>query len=184
MGFPVRLVLYSLAALVVVLFVVRLVLGWRAYAKFRGKRLVRCPENNCHAAVELDATGAAGEAFWGSPTFHLSECSRWPERQRCGQECLRQIELAPEECLVRNIVTRWYEGKKCAYCGKPIHEVEWQGHKPALMNPEKQTVYWDSIPAEQLPGVFATYAPVCWDCHITETFRREHPELVVDRSAH
>jgi hypothetical protein len=35
-----------------------------------------------------------------------------------------------------------------------------------------------------LPEVFLTYAPVCWDCHIAETLRREHPELIVDRPPH
>jgi hypothetical protein len=24
-------------------------------------------------------------------------------------------------------------------------------------------------------------APVCWSCHIAESFRRTHPELIVDR---
>ena len=28
-----------------------------------------------------------------------------------------------------------------------------------------------------------THLPVCWNCHIAESFRREHPELVVDRPA-
>jgi hypothetical protein len=26
--------------------------------------------------------------------------------------------------------------------------------------------------------------PVCWSCHMSETFRRAHPELVVERPAH
>jgi hypothetical protein len=32
-----------------------------------------------------------------------------------------------------------------------------------------------------LLDVFSTHRPVCWNCHVTETFRRLHPELVVDR---
>lgn len=182
MDFELRLALYTLTAVAGMYLLVRLVTSLRSYFKLRGKRLVTCPETNRPAAVAIDAQRAAREPIVGSPHLRLSECSRWPERQCCGQECLRQIELAPEDCLVRNIVTRWYEGKKCAYCGRLIHEVEWLGHKPALMNAEQKTVYWDSVPAEKLPEVFASYAPVCWDCHITETFRREHPELVVDRA--
>jgi hypothetical protein len=27
-----------------------------------------------------------------------------------------------------------------------------------------------------------THLPVCWNCHIAQEFRREHSELVVDRS--
>jgi hypothetical protein len=184
MGFTVSIVLYSLAALVGAFIIVSSAHSIKTYFNMRGKRLVRCPENQQHAAVELDAKGAARQAFLGSPYFRLSDCSRWPKREGCGQECLRQIELAPEECLVKNYAARWYEGKKCAYCGKVIEKVDWLGHTPALLNPQKQTVYWDKIPPEKLGDVFSTYAPVCWDCHITETFRREHPELVVDRPSH
>ena len=39
---------------------------------------------------------------------------------------------------------------------------------------------WRDIPAEELPQVFATEQPICFDCYVAATFRREHPELVVD----
>jgi hypothetical protein len=42
-------------------------------------------------------------------------------------------------------------------------------------------VQWSEIPAEELPEVFETHLPVCWSCHIAETFRREYPKRVVDR---
>jgi hypothetical protein len=45
------------------------------------------------------------------------------------------------------------------------------------------TVSWDDVPPEKLADVFQTYQPVCWSCHIAETFRRDHPELVTDRPA-
>jgi hypothetical protein len=35
-----------------------------------------------------------------------------------------------------------------------------------------------------LQETFATHQPVCWDCHIAQTFRREHAELVTDRPPH
>lgn len=53
--------------------------------------------------------------------------------------------------------------------------------KPALMSPERRTVEWHEVPAETLPEVLSTYRPVCWSCHIAESFRREHPELVIER---
>ena len=115
MSLPVSIVVYSLAALIVVFLAVRFVISMRSYLKQRGKRLIVCPETRKHAAVDLDATRAAEKAFVGSKHFRLKDCSRWPERADCGQECLQQIELAPEECLVKNFVARWYEGKKCAY---------------------------------------------------------------------
>jgi hypothetical protein len=154
----------------------------RAYFKLRGKRLVTCPETKQPAAVDVDAAHAAREAIFGSPHLRLSECSRWPERRGCGQECLRQIESAPQDCLVRKIVREWYTGKTCAYCGKPITEVhEWANHHPALMTPGRATIGWDDVPPENLPALFASHLPVCWSCHIAETFRRQHPDLVTDR---
>jgi len=158
--------------------------GLRHYFKLRGKRLVTCPETQKPAAVDLDAIHLARDAAFGTPHLRLSECSRWPERKGCGQECLKQIEAAPEGCLVRRIVATWYAGKTCVICGKAVDAAEqWVGHVPALLNPEKKTLYWDKIAPESLPEVFQTHSPVCWCCHIAETFRREHPDLVVDRPA-
>jgi len=157
--------------------------GLRAYFELRGKRLVTCPENQQTAAVELDAKHAAHEALFHKPQMRLSECSRWPERKDCGQQCLSQIEQAPADCLVRNIVINWFNDKNCVYCGRSIAEVKewWVDHKPALLTPEKKTIFWNEFPAEKLPELFTQCAPVCWSCNVTEKFRREHPELVTDR---
>ncbi len=153
----------------------------RSYFKLRGKRLVTCPETHQPAAVSLEAGQGALKAVIGVRHLWLSECSRWPERQGCGQECLKQIELAPEACLVRLIVTNWYAGKPCAVCLRTIDEVEWLGHNPALMDPEGKAIGWEAVAPEKLPEVFSTYRPVCWDCNVAETLRREHPELVTER---
>jgi len=153
----------------------------RAYFHFRGVRLVTCPETKQPAAVELDAPKAARESILGAPHFRLSDCGRWPERQDCGQECLSQIALAPQDCLVRNIVAKWFVGKKCVYCKKPIETVDdFAHHRPALLDPQCKTVEWNEIRPEKLPELFADYLPVCWYCHIAETFRSEHPDLVTD----
>lgn len=156
----------------------------RTYLKFRGKRLVTCPETHLTAAVELDAKQAAREAFSQKPRMQLSECTRWPERKDCGQECLAEIAMSPSDCLVRNVVIDWFEEKNCAYCGKSIAEVRewWVDHKPALMTPEKRIVVWNEFAAEQLPELFQKCEPVCWSCAATETFRKDHPDLVSDRA--
>jgi hypothetical protein len=39
---------------------------------------------------------------------------------------------------------------------------------------------WEEVPAETLPDVLASHRPVCFDCYVSETFRRDHPELVLD----
>jgi hypothetical protein len=154
----------------------------RTYFKFRGKRLVTCPETSEPAGVEVDATHAAFTAATGERSLRLKDCNRWPEKQDCGQQCLAQIEAAPEGCLVRTILTKWYEGKKCVVCGKAFGEINWLDHKPALLSPERLTLDWSEVPPEQIPKVLAGHMPVCWNCHIAERFRHQHPELVVDRS--
>ncbi len=155
----------------------------RTYLKFRGKRIVSCPETHQAAAVRVAAGDAALKATVGDEHLRLSECSRWPEREVCGQECLRQIEEAPKACLVSTIVSRWYEGKECVYCHKPFGELHWHDHPPALVDEQRKTVQWSAIPAEKLQETMRTHWPVCWNCHVAETFRRECPELVVDRPA-
>ncbi|MGB2606929.1 MAG: hypothetical protein WBC78_25220 [Candidatus Sulfotelmatobacter sp.] len=175
------LVVIAVLAIAVGLFVFRAIPGVRAYFEYRGKRLITCPETHKAAAVDVAAGEAAAGAFLSEPTLHLKQCSRWPERQDCGQECLQQIEVDPENCLVWNIVSKWYEGKKCVFCHKTFGELRHLDHAPALLDADHKTVEWRELRPEQLPEVFATHQPVCWNCHVTETFRRLHPELVTDR---
>lgn len=151
-----------------------------AFIKYRGKRVVMCPETRKTVAVEVNAPLAAVSAAVGEPRLRLSDCTRWPERRDCGQECLPQIEMAPEDCLVRSILTHFFEGKSCTLCGRPFGTIHWPDHKPALLGSDGETRAFRDIPAEQIPDLLLTHSPVCWDCHIAETFRRQHPELVVD----
>ncbi len=161
---------------------VRAAVGLYFYFHFRGTRLVTCPETKRAAAVEIDAAHIGLTSALGmSPRLRLEDCSRWQVRERCDEPCLNQIQNAPEECLVRRIVTLWYEGKRCAFCAKPIQQTDGLGHQPALMDPNGRTVQWHEVPPEQLPEVLASFRPVCWNCHVTETFRRDHPEMVVER---
>ena len=163
------------------LFILRAVPGVRAYLNFRGKRLVTCPETHKPAAVDIAAAEAAVGTFVNEPTLRLKECSRWPEHQDCGQDCLQQIETDPANCLVWNIVDKWYEGKKCVFCHKAIGPLHHLDHAPALLGPDFKTREWKGIRPEELPEIFSTHQPVCWNCHVTESFRRLHPELVTDR---
>jgi hypothetical protein len=152
-----------------------------AWLRYRGTRVVVCPENREMVAVEVDATHAALSSPQGRPELRLDACTRWPERAGCGQECLGQIESAPEACLLRNILADWYKGKKCFFCGRAFGVVHWHDHKPGLRAPDGHLVAWGTLPAEQVVDVLASHKPVCWDCFAAEAFRREHPELVTDR---
>lgn len=153
------------------------------WAKYRGRRLVTCPENQTPAGVALDARHAALSGLGFQPQLRLSSCSRWPERAGCGQACLSQIEASPEGCLVWNILVQWYEGKSCRACGRPIGPIVAAGAKPALFTADNSSVEWSEIPAERLPEVLSAAEPICFACHMASKMMREHPELVTDRSA-
>lgn len=135
MGTLMVVLILSLSGLALGMTTLMSVRGARAYWQARGKRLVTCPETHCAAAVELDANGAALKAFRGGIYLCLQDCSRWPERQACAQDCLSQVESMGQACLVRSIVTGWYQGKTCVYCHKAVDSVvEWTGHIPALLS--------------------------------------------------
>lgn len=174
-------ILVILMTFAAVFVVVELARALPTYLKFRGKRIVSCPETHGDAAVRVNAGKAAYEAIFGNEQLRLSACSRWPEKQACGQECLQQIEDDTEACLVGTIINHWYVGQECAYCHKPFTEIHWHDHPPALRDSKGKTLQWNDVPAEKLHEIFATHSPVCWNCHIAETFRREHPDMVVDR---
>ncbi len=152
----------------------------RAYFRLRGTRVVTCPSDRSQAAVEVNARKAAVGAIFGSPAFALTACSHWPERQACGRPCISEIQAAPIDCLVRMHLTKWYEGKKCALCLRAFGPIDWTERHPALLAPDKRTIAWTDVDASHLDAVLRSHKPVCFDCHIAETFRRTHPELVLD----
>lgn len=172
-------VLIAIAVILLALAAWRLVGAW---LKYRGRMVITCPENQKPAGVSLDAGHAASTGLTGAPDFRLAACSRWPEHAGCGQECLRQIEQSPENCLVRNILTHWYEGKTCVWCQRPIGDIHLADRKPTLLMPDHSSVEWSEIPADRLTEVLESALPLCFGCHVANTMVRKHPELVIDRS--
>ncbi|HZB43890.1 MAG TPA: hypothetical protein VE360_01530 [Pyrinomonadaceae bacterium] len=155
-----------------------------AYRRYRGTRVVVCPETREYVAVGVDARHAAATAAAkGEPELVLTACTCWPERAGCDQACVAQIERAPEDCLVRAMLNEWYAGKSCHFCGQPFGTIHWHDHKPALLTPDHLVVEWKELRPELVPDALRTHRPVCWDCAVAETFRAEHPELVTDRDS-
>jgi len=173
-----------IAGIALILLGISLRRGTRTFLKFRGERIVSCPETHQPAAVRVTAGKAALEAALGREELNVCQCSRWPEKEDCPQGCLDQVKEAPAACLVWNIMNRWYEGQSCAYCQKPFTQIHWHDHPPALVDADGQSVLWNEVAPEQLQETMRTHAPVCWNCYIAETFRREHAELVTDRPVH
>lgn len=171
------------AALIVIFFLSVLASGFIAvWRRYRGVRLVTCPETKDTVAVQVDALHVANAfAATRETDLRLRTCTRWPEREDCGQECLAEIASGPETCLLRNIVADWYRGKECAVCTRPIGEIVWHERPPALIGPDGLTREWKEVAPHELPKIFRSHLPLCWNCHIAFEFRREHPELVVDR---
>jgi hypothetical protein len=156
-----------------------------AYVRMRGTRLVTCPETERAASVKVDAAHAALGAMREHAEVKLASCSRWPERKDCAQTCAAQIEVAPKQTLAFEVLKRWYAGKNCAICRRTIPPLEHIGPKPGLLNfasPGHETLSWEEIPAENLPAMLQTHLPVCSHCQVAESFRRQFPDLVVDRS--
>ena len=149
--------------------------------QYGGKMLVTCPETGKPAAVKVDLWRGIRAAVFGRYSVRLCDCSRWPERADCKQDCLCQIESNPEAHQAWTVAAKWFAGKKCAYCGDEIPPVQHMDRMPALVNLEKKTYEWNEIPAEELPEAFEACKPVCWNCHIAETFIRQHPDLVTFR---
>lgn len=155
-----------------------------AYIRMRGTRIVICPETERPAAVTVDASHAALGAMREHADVRLSTCSRWPERKDCAQPCTAQIEIAPKQTLVFEILKQWYAGKTCAICRRHIPPLNAVGPKPGLLNfasAAHETMTWEEIRPENLPALFDTHLPICSHCQVAEAFRQQFPDLVVER---
>jgi uncharacterized protein DUF1761 len=86
------LVLLAVSAVVVM----PVLLGWEFFKQYRGVRAVSCPENHQRVAVSFNALRAAATQLAGRPRLEIAECTRWPERADCGQECLHDAQQTPE----------------------------------------------------------------------------------------
>jgi hypothetical protein len=151
----------------------------RVWRRLTGNRLVTCTATGYPAAVRSDVLKAAFTALvFRSPKIRITHCSRWATGGPCDQGCIAEA-LAPES-TVQSVVAQWYKNKKCVYCAKPIAPQSF-GHRAALLDPQGTTREWSDVPADRVPDSLRTNWPVCWNCHVAETFRRKHPDLVTDR---
>jgi type II secretory pathway pseudopilin PulG len=153
----------------------------RQYRRWRGTRIVTCPKDQATAAVEVAALSATRASLSREPTLRLSDCSRWPEGADCGQACVQEIQAAPDDCLLRNILVRWYSDKACALCGKVFGSVSWRDHLPALITADGQILAWSEIASETVFEALAAHRPLCWDCQVAETFRKQYLDRVTER---
>lgn len=172
-------------SIVIILIAVGFLLGLRSLirliSRYRGTKIVTCPETKRPATVEVDTLRATLTSAVGRPTIQLQNCSRWPIKENCGQECLANLKGAPPECLVNGMLTKWYEKKQCYFCHITFEHVGLTDHQPALRSPAGELLNWSDVPLEEITSILNTHLPVCWNCYIAQSFAREHSDLVVYR---
>lgn len=77
---------------------------------------------------------------------------------------------------------RFFDGKECAICRKPIPPVQRTGLKPGLLNPTThETHSWEQIPKGNLTSLLEGALPLCPSCMVAESFRQRFPDHVVER---
>lgn len=151
----------------------------RVWHRVKGPRLVTCTATGRSAAIRINLPYAVATALTSpNPEIRIADCSLWATGEPCDQGCINEA-LAPDSA-VRRIVARWYEKKVCVYCAKPITAQSF-GHRAALRNSQGMTREWSEVPADGLLDSLSADLPVCWNCHVAETLRRERPDLITDR---
>lgn len=78
-------------------------------------------------------------------------------------------------------VREWASVRCCATCGAALLASERASHHFALRGLDGVSREWTDLPTERLDVELWGSVPLGWDCHVADTFRREHPELVTDR---
>ena len=92
---------------------------------------------------------------------------------------------APAGTRTGDLLRSWFAGKSCTICERPIPPIQRIEQHPGLMSPSRDLVSWEQFARdERLPQMLESHLPVCANCVMAETFRRQYPDLVVDRSEH
>ncbi len=173
------LYLLAAAAIIIVGYVAGVAL-MRRYRRYEGEMTLTCPENREHVVVELNPKRALAGEIAGIDDLALRACTRWPERAGCDEGCLDQVGADPHALLARVRIAEWFEHKECVLCGREFKRVEDQEHQPAFLDRDGALIASTDVDPRRLDIVLATHLPVCWNCYSAETFRRRHPELVVE----
>jgi hypothetical protein len=149
----------------------------QAYFRNRGRRAVICPDNHQAVTVEVDSKFAFRTALRGQEHDRLESCSRWPEKADCGQECLAQVDPSPEnlECLLQ----KWYQGKACAICERPLTPADWRRSRLALLNEHQKLFELHHMHLDELPSALDQMLPLCWNCHQEERARQASPPRIL-----
>ncbi len=70
-------------------FYVLLPLVINTFQRYRNKRVMTCPETEGLAEVDIDSRRAALTSAIGRPLLRIKNCSLWPKRKGCDEECIK-----------------------------------------------------------------------------------------------
>jgi len=149
----------------------------QSYFRNRGRRTVVCPDNREPVTVEVDNKFAFRTALRGQEHERLESCSRWPEKGDCGQECLAQIDPSPEN--LERLLQKWYQGKTCAICERPLGPADWRRSRLALLNEKQKLFELRHMQLDEIPSALDHMAPLCWNCHQEERARQAEPPRIL-----
>jgi hypothetical protein len=113
---PTLYVVASVAGLLALFLLVRLIA--LRYFRFRGTRLVRCPETNEFVAVKVAAGRWALDNVLGNSVLRLIVARVGRNVRAAARNACGKVELAPADCLLRNMLESWYGAKAASIAGK------------------------------------------------------------------
>ena len=70
-------------------FYVLLPLVIHTFQRYRNKRVMTCPETGGLAEVDIDSRRAALTSAIGRPLLRIKNCTLWPKRKGCDEDCLK-----------------------------------------------------------------------------------------------
>ncbi len=59
------------------------------FQRYRNKRVMTCPETGGLAEVDIDSRRAALTSAIGRPILRIKNCTLWPKRKGCDEECIK-----------------------------------------------------------------------------------------------
>lgn len=132
--------------------------------------------------VATAAAVSAGIAF--TVRGFKASATRAADAERNGHDTSRAAHAAVSrhDPASVELLKRFFDGKACAICKRPIPPVQKTGLKPGLWNPTThETHSWDQIPTGTVAAALETELPLCSACVVAESFRQRFPDRVVDR---
>lgn len=129
------------------------------------KKAIVCPETKMPAAIEVDRRHALVTLLKGTKELKVKDCSRWPDRLACDEDCLAQLEFGPRSEL---ILGKWCKGKSCAMCAASITPVDWQRGRAGVLDSKNSLLELRDMDWKQFPMILDECKPLCWNCHQAE----------------